>query len=34
MLLEEGIDEKRNSYCEEAAIRQAEKPFYDILGQE
>lgn len=28
MLLEEGIDEKINSYCEEAAIRQAEKPFF------
>ncbi|KAF3330535.1 scarecrow-like protein 9 [Carex littledalei] len=34
MLLEEGIDEKIHSYCEEAAIRETEKPFYDILGQE
>ncbi|KAJ3688202.1 hypothetical protein LUZ61_017366 [Rhynchospora tenuis] len=34
MLLEEGIDEKINTYCEEATIRQAVKPFYDILGQE
>ncbi|KAJ3676402.1 hypothetical protein LUZ60_003814 [Juncus effusus] len=34
MLLEEGIDEKAHTDCEEAKIREAEKPFYDILGQE
>lgn len=34
MLLEEDIDEKVSNYQEEsAALRAAEKPFYDILGQ-
>jgi GRAS domain family len=34
MLLEEGIDEKINSYCKEAEIREREKELYNILGQE
>ncbi|KAG6487311.1 scarecrow-like protein 9 [Zingiber officinale] len=33
MLMEEDIDEKVSSHKEESAIRAAEKPFYDILGQ-
>ncbi|KAJ8479785.1 hypothetical protein OPV22_023512 [Ensete ventricosum] len=33
MLMEEDIDEKISTYKEESALRAAEKPFYDILGQ-
>ncbi|CAL9769223.1 unnamed protein product [Musa acuminata subsp. burmannicoides] len=33
MLMEEDIDEKVSTYKEELALRAAEKPFYDILGQ-
>lgn len=33
MLMEEDIDEKVSNYQEESALRAAEKPFYDILGQ-
>lgn len=33
MLMEEDIDEKVSTYQEEAALRAAAKPFYDILGQ-
>ncbi|WOL06934.1 hypothetical protein Cni_G15669 [Canna indica] len=34
MLMEEDIDEKISTYKEESALRAAEKPFYDILGQQ
>lgn len=33
MLMEEDIDEKVSNYQEESALRAAEKPFYEILGQ-
>ncbi|XP_074588281.1 scarecrow-like protein 9 [Curcuma longa] len=33
MLMEEDIDEKISIHKEESALRAAEKPFYDILGQ-
>ncbi|KAJ0962419.1 hypothetical protein J5N97_030247 [Dioscorea zingiberensis] len=33
MLMEEDIDEKVNMYQQQAALRAAEKPFYDILGE-